>query len=209
MHHFVDWCTNLALILSFGVEQLAVIMVSTIPLIELKGAIPVGVKLDLGLWESFWWAFLGSSFVCIPTFFILKLHFKFKWFNRVVDVFRSKAKKLIEKTSKSENKNTSPQKLTFMKCLGVFAFAAIPIPLTGVYTSTFVAILVDLKFRFALPCIVLGNFVAGLCIVLLTFLLGSYLDLFLVIILALCAIFLAIFLWKVFKPSKKGDTIAP
>jgi uncharacterized membrane protein len=49
--------------------------------------------------------------------------------------------------------------------LGLLLFVAIPIPTTGVWTGSFAANFLDIRFKHALPAILVGNFIAG-CIVL-------------------------------------------
>ena len=50
------------------------------------------------------------------------------------------------------------------KYLGVFAFTAIPLPLTGVWSASAVAAFLKLDFKKSLFWIVLGNFVAGIIV---------------------------------------------
>ena len=54
---------------------LIVFLVSMLPLIELKGAIPIGAKLGLGLMESSILAYLGSTVVVLCVFFLIKYVF--------------------------------------------------------------------------------------------------------------------------------------
>ena len=56
----------------FQNEYVATLFVSMFPLIELKGAIPIGTGLfSLGLWETAGIAYLGSTVVSILIFFLL------------------------------------------------------------------------------------------------------------------------------------------
>lgn len=148
---------------------LAVILISIIPMIELKGAIPFGTSVDLwgGLalssWESFAFAFLGSSLI-VP---ILALIFKpivswlgkYKFFAKIIHFFTDG---IIEKSNKI---NDAPDKKSvFLKMLTVFLFVAFPVPLTGVWTGTCFAVLLGLSFWQILVSAILGNLVCGLII---------------------------------------------
>jgi uncharacterized membrane protein len=203
MSTIIDFLTSIALTITFGIKELAVMLISCIPLIELRGAIPVGVRLGLSHNTSFWLAFAGSSLVCIPLLLILKVIFKWarqgrgigRFVNRVESVFKSKAKKVTD--TQKQTKTT-----TLKKCLGVFIFAALPIPGTGVWTSSAVATVLNLKFVSAVICITLGNLLAGGIILLLTVLLGSYLDYFLLGLLVCALILLVLFLYKVTKSPR-------
>ena len=131
-----------------GNDILTVILISMFPLIELKGAIPVGEALGLNLWQSAGLAFIGSTVICIPIFFLLVPIFNLmkKWkplYNlteKIEGVFKRRAEKLKES-------GEGEQKVRKMLVLGVFAFVAVPLPLTGVWTGTAIAVFLGLKFK--------------------------------------------------------------
>ena len=54
-----------------GNDYLTVILISMFPLIELKGAIPVGEALGLNLLQSAGLALVGSTLISIPIYFLL------------------------------------------------------------------------------------------------------------------------------------------
>ena len=191
MSNIIDWITDIILWLSFGVKELAVVLVSMVPIIELRSGIPVGIKLGLGEWESFLLAFLGSSLVCIPLLLVFRPFFDWakkwkgigKFFVRVEEVFRQKAGN--------------------MGLLGVFVLAALPIPGTGVWTSSIVAVILGLKFWKAAAVIIGGNLIAGGAMLGLTALFGKHnLDILLFILCILFVILLAWFVYKVFTVNK-------
>ena len=51
-----------------------------------------------------------------------------------------------------------------LKKLGVFIFVAIPLPMTGIWTGTAIAVFLGLKFKEAILPALIGNLVAGLII---------------------------------------------
>jgi uncharacterized membrane protein len=67
------------------------------------------------------------------------------------------------------------------KVLGVLAFVAVPLPMTGVWTGSAVAAFLDLKFPVALLAVLLGNLCAGIIMTLLCVFLIDYLDIILTI----------------------------
>ncbi|MBQ7163778.1 MAG: small multi-drug export protein, partial [Clostridia bacterium] len=89
-----------------GNPRVTVILFSMFPLVELKGAIPVGEALGLGLWRSALLSYIGSTLIAVPVFFLLKPVFalmkKWKFIAGLVEktenVFRRRAEKLAEKT---------------------------------------------------------------------------------------------------------------
>ena len=52
-------------------NHILVLLLSAFPLIELKGAIPIGLKAGLTLWQSAVLGYFGSTLVSIPLFFLL------------------------------------------------------------------------------------------------------------------------------------------
>lgn len=74
------------------------------------------------------------------------------------------------------------------KIAGVFAFVAVPLPMTGVWTGSAVACIAGLNYRKALFAVTAGNFVASLIVTLLTFFFKDYVN---YIIAGFCACALA------------------
>ncbi len=191
----------------FG-APLATVLGSMIPLIELKGSIMFArsEQVGLGFWESFGLSFLGSTAVFFILFFllvpVLNLLKKWKFFRNIalaVETYiQEKAEGEIEKRG-SDSKLT-PEKI---KILAVFLFVAIPLPMTGVWMGTGLAVFMNLKFKQAVLPVVLGNLIAGLIISLLAELFLPYVDIILYVLLGLAAIFLLYFIYKILKKSRE------
>ena len=182
----------------FGIlknDYLTVLFVSMFPLIELKGAIPVGQAAGLPLIRTALLSYIGSSLVCIPLFFLLipvfnllkKIKFIKKFVEKTECMLYGKAGKLAEKAQKGkigeglseEEKNAEASRLIFW---ALFAFVAIPLPLTGVWTGTAIAVFLNMKFKDAFIALVGGNFISGSLVTLFTFIFKEYVD---IVILAL------------------------
>jgi uncharacterized membrane protein len=202
----VDFFVNAAVFCAFGVNWLAVVLVSMVPLVELKGGVPIGVKLGLGYWPSFFFAFLGSSIVCVPLFFIGR--WLLRVFKRADEEIRKKAAHLIKTTNEKSKTPKTEKQITFRKFLGVFLFAAFPVPLTGVWTSTLVAVVIRMRFGWTVLAVILGNAVGGLLILGLTWLLGDFIDIFLFALLGIAVVIAVYYLWKLLKPAQtvKGES---
>ncbi len=190
----------------FG-APLATFLGSMIPLIELKGSIMFArsEQVGLGFWESFGLSFLGSSLVFFILFFllipVLNLLKKWKFFRSlavgVETYIQDKAEREIKK--QGENGKLTPEKI---KMLAVFLFVAIPLPMTGVWMGSGLAVFMNLKFKQAVLPVVGGNLIAGIIISLLAELFLPYVDIILYVLLALAAVFLLYFVYKVIKKSK-------
>ncbi|SCJ37573.1 Predicted membrane protein [uncultured Clostridium sp.] len=138
---------------------IAVFVLSMIPVIELKGAIPIGVAAGMPLWEAFSFAVIGST---LPAFLIILLiRPVLKWM-KTTKYFRKFAH-WLERRSQKKSKNIQKYKLW-----GLFLFVAIPLPTTGVWMGSLIAALMDIRLRSAVPIIFLGNLVAGGLILLLS-----------------------------------------
>lgn len=145
------------------VGYLATLVISMIPIIELRGAIPIGVlTFHLTYFEAFIISFIGNI---IPAFFIVKyirpifdLLGKIKIFKKIIDFATEKATKKIAESSKL-------QKATL---LGVYLFVAVPLPGTGAWTGSLIANFLDLPLKKAMPPIILGVFTAGIIMLGLT-----------------------------------------
>ena len=149
-----------------GDNYFATLIMSFVPLIELKGGIIFARGASLNFFESFGLSYLGSTVAFFPVFFllvpILKLLKKIRWFSAFADkielFFQDKADAALKKAEKNGNRARSEK---FYKILGTFIFVAIPLPMTGVWTGTAVAVFLNVRFKDAILPVVIGNFVAG------------------------------------------------
>ena len=193
-----------------GNAKLITLIASMVPLIELKGAIPVGVRLGENLLSSALFSYLGSTivfffifFLLIPIFTLLK---KIKFFKKLVEkieaMFERRAKKIAEKKSCDSEKE---KRRMYMKAL--FIFVAVPFPVTGVWTGTAIAVFLKMKFKDSILPISIGNLVAGSIITLLTFLFKDYVDIIIYTLFAIVLIMLIVFIVKVIRsnPDKKEE----
>lgn len=185
----------------FGNDYLTTFFIALLPIVELRGAVPVAFTMGLSWWQAFGLAYLGSSIVAPILLLLLKpileLLKKVKFFNRfataIESMFQDKAKSIAERAGKSD----SARKEEWIKIIGVFTFVALPIPLTGVWTGTAVAVFLGVKFWKALGAILLGNFTAGVIMTLLSIFCAEYLDTILMVFFILVILLLALFIAKV------------
>lgn len=153
---------------------IATIIISMFPLIELKGGIPVGMSADfwgeyaLSGTASFLFAMLGSCLVVpiIALIFrpIVEWLKRTKLFRKLGHMIDAKVKNHSDSFNSKNKEEKSAVKKTWAKVIFIFTFVAVPLPLTGVWTGTCVAVAIGLNFwQTCLSCI-LGNMVAGLII---------------------------------------------
>ena len=190
-----------------GSPFLTVILLSMFPLIELKGAIPVGEALGLNLWQVAGLSYIGSTLVSVPIFFLLVPVFnllkRFKPVSALIErtegVFRRRAKRIAESGNADEG-----AAVRRMLKWGIYGFVAIPLPLTGVWTGTAIAVFLNMKFKDVILPVSLGNLTAGTVITLLTFLFRDYVEYIILGIFAVAIVMLAVFIIKV--ATEKPET---
>ncbi|MEK6264625.1 MAG: small multi-drug export protein [Clostridium sp.] len=147
---------------------LLVILWSAVPLMEMKGAIPIGIyEYNINPLTVFFLSFVGSL---LPVPFILI------FFNKIFDFlgkykFFSGFYKLIDRKI---NKN----KARFEKFeeIALIAFIAIPLPTTGVWTGTAVAAFLKLDFKKSVMCAVIGSFICGIIVTFLSLAFPAFLN---------------------------------
>lgn len=195
-----------------GNKYVATLFVSMFPLIELKGAIPIGTGLfGLNLWVTAGVAYLGSTLISIVEFFILlpvfallkKIGFIRKLVEKVEAIFKNKAAEIAKKTDGSTE---SEAKKIMM--ISLFVFVAVPFPVTGVWTGTAIAVFLGLKFRESVLPIAGGNLIAGAIITLLTLFFKDYVDIIIYVLFAIAIAMLVVFIVKVVrtKPADRENT---
>lgn len=181
-------------------DILTIFIISMIPIVELRGAVPVAIEMGFSWYEAFGYAFLGSIIVApillLILMPILNAMKKIKFFrglaNAVENLFQSKAESVRKKANKADSKNTED----IIKMVGVFLFVAIPLPLTGVWTGTAVAVFLGLGFWKSLISVAVGNVSAGLIMTGLSLLFKDNLNLFLTIFMAVVlGVLVLIFIW--------------
>ena len=131
-------------------------VVSLLPIVELRGAIPIGVGLGLHPVAAMFISIVGNM-VPVP-FIILFIRRVFEW-------MRGKSPKLASVVEKMEAKAYAKRELIRKwELLGLFVLVAVPLPGTGAWTGALVAAIFDIRLRSAIPTILAGVVVAGFII---------------------------------------------
>lgn len=141
-------------------DILKTLFIGMLPVLEIRGAIPVGVAAGLDPWSAFFVGFVGNM---LPVPFLILLTRKIiEWMKKhhILDKLTS----FLER--KGSQKAQTVQKYSFW---GLFILVAIPLPGTGAWTGALVASLLDMRLKRALPAIAMGVIVAGLIVFLATY----------------------------------------
>jgi len=147
-------------LLDFLSIELTVILTAAIPIIELRGAIPVGISLGLSPFHATVLSFIGSM---IPVPFILFTTRPLFNYLKKTRVFRHLVHKL---TDRSLNNNAG--KIQKYGVWGLVLLVAVPLPGTGVWSGSLAAALLDMRFKWAFPAILVGNLIAAAAVMILS-----------------------------------------
>lgn len=140
--------------------MLRTLVTAMMPILEIRGAIPVGVASGLDPWLAFAVGFVGNM-LPIPILILL---------TRKIIEWLKKHNVLVKLTAWLENKGSKgAQKVQKYSFWGLFILVAIPLPGTGAWTGALVASLLDMRLKRALPAIAMGVASAGLIVLLVTY----------------------------------------
>ena len=136
-------------------------LLSMVPVLELRAAIPIGCSLGLSAWQCALAAIIGNM---IPApFIILFIRAIFEYLRR----HWPKLGNLVDRLeAKAEKKKPLVQKYAI---LGLTLLVAIPLPGTGAWTGALVAAMLDIRLKRAIPCIFLGVVIAAVIVTMVSY----------------------------------------
>ena len=137
------------------------LLVSMVPVVELRGGIPFGVAMGLSVPKAYLAAVIGNM-IPVP-FIIVYIRRIFQWMRRHMPKLNSMVDKLERKA------HEKGRDILRYEYLGLLIFVAIPLPGTGAWTGSLAAAFLDLRLKRALPTVFAGVLIAGILISILTF----------------------------------------
>ena len=144
-------------------EFLLTMLISMVPVVELRGGVPAGVAMGLPIPMALLAGVIGNM-LPVP-FVILFIRKIFKW----IRVHIPKLGGLIDRLEQRAYRKMSNQNLVRWQAWGLLMFVAIPLPGTGAWTGALIAALMDLRLKNAVPVIFVGVLIAGLIMTALTY----------------------------------------
>lgn len=137
-------------------ELLTVFLMSAVPIVEQRGAIPMGIfaynmNPILVLIVSFIGSLLPVPFILLLFNSIFKWMKKYKVFEPLNNIIENKIQK-----------NTG--KLEKYKEIGLIIFVGIPLPTTGLWTGSAVAAFMGLDFKKSFFCAMIGGLISAIVI---------------------------------------------
>ena len=150
------------LILDIVGEEFCVFICSMLPIIELRGAIPMAFVFGIEWWRAYIISVIGNL-LPVPVILVLinavikwMAASKVKFFNKVADFLLSRV----------EKNRARIEKYSFW---GLCLFVAIPLPATGAWTGSLVAAVIGMKPHKAFLSALLGVLLAGAVVTLIVY----------------------------------------
>ncbi len=144
-------------------------LMSMVPVIELRGAVPFGVGMDLPLLPVLIVSVVGNM---LPVPFIAL------FIRRIFAFLRRRSLRLDALVSKIEDRaRKKARRIKKYETLGLFILVAIPLPGTGAWTGALVGALLNIRLKWLLPAIFGGVVTAGVIMSILTYGAGALIGL--------------------------------
>ena len=146
---------------SVGGKILMTIFISMVPVIELRGAIPIATAHGLNFWVAIVCSIIGNL---IPVPFIII------FIRKIFELMRKWSVKLDKLVTKLEDRAQKKSDVVLKYAFwGLVVLVAIPLPGTGAWTGALVAAMLNMRLRKAFPAIALGVLIAAVIVSVVTY----------------------------------------
>ncbi|MCD6452834.1 MAG: small multi-drug export protein [Dehalococcoidales bacterium] len=134
-------------------KETIVVIISTLPIVELRGALPVAINVFHLSWHRALPLAIAGNLIPVPLLLLFfgaisrrlsRIGIFRRWINWLEEHSRQRGK-IIER----------------YKRLGLILLVAIPLPFTGAWTGSLVATIFEVRFRQAFLAILTGVCIAG------------------------------------------------
>ena len=142
-------------------EALLTMLISMLPVVELRGGLPAGVAMGLPIPTAFLAALVGNM-IPVP-FIILFVRPLFRWVRVHIPRLGGFVARL---ESRAKEKSVDVSRY---QTWGLLIFVAIPLPGTGAWTGALIAAVLKMRLKRAVPVIFAGVVIAGCIITVLTY----------------------------------------
>lgn len=151
-----EWLTGTA-----AGKFLTTFFISMVPVVELRAGLPYGIALGLDYPLALCASVLGNM-IPVP-FIIIFIEGIFAWLRKHIPAMNNFICRM-------ENRATSKKEtVDRYGSLALLLFVAIPAPGTGAWTGSLIAALLNIPPKKAIPCILLGVFIASMIMTAITF----------------------------------------
>ncbi|MEM1506158.1 small multi-drug export protein [Domibacillus sp. 8LH] len=146
--------------LSFLPPEIMVMVISAMPVIEVKGGLPIGSFLGLSFNSSLFYSVTGNLLPILPILLLFKpiSH----WMMRI-NIYQYFYNWLFKRTEEKGDK------IRKYGTLGLVLFTAVPLPTTGAYSACLISLVFAVPTRRAFVSISLGVIIASIMIGLVSY----------------------------------------
>lgn len=133
-------------------EYIKLFFLSMVPVVELRGAIPLGIAMKLNPVYIYMVCVIGSSIISVPVVLM---------FRQVIDYLRHR--KYFNKVIRWVDKKIEgrAKKLKAASIIGLIVFVGVPLPTTGSWSGSALASIFKMRVVESLLGIFIGNAIAG------------------------------------------------
>jgi len=135
------------------------ILLSISPISELRGGIPYAILSGINPWTAFVICVLANMIIVFFIFFFLdylhKSFMKVSVYRKVFGFFLERTRKKVDEIEK---------KMSVYGFLALTLFVAVPLPVTGAWTGSFIAWILGLDRKKSILAISLGVLIAGIIV---------------------------------------------
>ena len=133
-------------------KYIKLFFLSMMPIIELRGAIPLGIAMDLNPIYIYITSVIGLSIISVPVVLM---------FRQVIDYLRHRKyfNKLIRWVDRKIEGRA--KKLNAASIIGLIVFVGVPLPTTGSWSGSALASILKMRILESLLGIFIGNAIAG------------------------------------------------
>lgn len=140
---------------------LSTVIISCLPIFELRGAIPIALGVyGLSPWSAYLLSVFGNMLPVIPLLLFLD---PVSTQLRRYTIFDRFFSWLFNRTRRNHEERFEKYGL-----MALTLFVAVPLPVTGAWTGCAAAFVFGIKFRHAFPAILAGVMIAGLIVSIVT-----------------------------------------
>lgn len=133
-------------------EYIKLFFLSMVPIIELRGAIPLGIAMNLNPIYIYITSVIGSSIISVPVVLMFRQMIDYlrhrKYFNKLI--------RWVDKKIEGKSK-----KLKATSIIGLIVFVGVPLPTTGSWSGSALASIFKMRIVDSLLGIFIGNAIAG------------------------------------------------
>ena len=132
------------------------LLMAMVPVVELRGAIPLGLAQGLSPWLTYLAAVIGNM-IPVPVIMVF-IRRVFNWLREKSPWLRGRVDWLIRRAEKKS------RLVRQYALVGLVILVAVPLPGTGAWTGSLVAALLDIRLRHSFPAVLLGVLIAGVVV---------------------------------------------